>query len=81
MILTPEKIVTLRDRELFSIKKGRRAMKISCRTGVLWLTREGDSADHLIRAGEQLAVPGGGLILISALEDSVFEIGRTARRI
>ncbi len=81
MIPISEKVVTLRGRELFSIKKDSRGMMISCRTGVLWLTRAGDSADHLIRAGEQLSVPGGRLILISALEDSVFEIGRTARRI
>ncbi len=70
-----EKTVHLRDRELFSIKDNCTGMTISCRTGVLWLTREGDCADHLIRAGENLTINGEGLILISALEDSAFEIG------
>jgi hypothetical protein len=71
-----ENVVRLRNKELFSIKENCTGMIISCRTGVLWLTREGDPADHLIRAGEKLTIGDEGLILISALADSAFEIGR-----
>ena len=44
---------------------------ISCSKGVLWLTQTGTPGDHLIRAGEAFPIERPGLVLISALEDSV----------
>lgn len=67
--------VRLRDRELFRMEGNCMGWVVFCRAGALWLTREGDLSDHLIRAGEEFATIGKGLILISALEDSEFEIG------
>jgi len=43
---------------------------ISCRKGVLWLTQTGTPGDHLIRAGEAFSIDRGGVVLISALEES-----------
>jgi hypothetical protein len=47
---------------------------ISCRKGVLWLTQTGTPGDHLIRAGEAFSIDRPGLVLISALEDSVYVV-------
>ena len=43
---------------------------ISCRKGILWLTQTGNPGDHLIRAGEAFFIERGGVVLISALEES-----------
>jgi hypothetical protein len=47
---------------------------ISCRKGVLWLTQAGFPGDHLIRSGEAFPIDRRGLVLISALEDSVYAV-------
>ncbi|HET6488897.1 MAG TPA: DUF2917 domain-containing protein [Syntrophales bacterium] len=44
---------------------------ISCREGILWLTQTGNPGDHLLRAGEAVSIDHSGLVVISALEDSV----------
>jgi hypothetical protein len=47
---------------------------ILCRKGVLWLTQTGTPGDHLIRAGEVFSIDRPGLVLISALMDSVYVV-------
>jgi hypothetical protein len=47
---------------------------ILCRKGVLWLTQTGTPGDNLIRAGEAFPIDQPGLVLISALEDSVYAV-------
>ena len=47
---------------------------ISCRKGVLWLTQTGTPGDHLLRAGEAFSIDRPGVVLISALEASVFAV-------
>ena len=47
---------------------------VSCRKGVLWLTQTGTPGDHLIRAGEAFPIDRPGVVLISALEDSVYAV-------
>jgi hypothetical protein len=47
---------------------------ISCRKGVLWLTQTGNPGDHLVRAGESFPIDRRGLVLISALMDSVYAV-------
>ena len=47
---------------------------ILCRKGVLWLTQTGTPGDHLIRAGEAFSIRRGGVVLVSALEDSVYAV-------
>jgi len=44
---------------------------VSCREGILWLTQAGTPGDHLVRAGESFSIDRTGLVLISALMDSV----------
>jgi hypothetical protein len=45
---------------------------ISCREGILWLTQKDNPGDHLIQAGEAFSIDHPGVVLISALEDSVY---------
>lgn len=37
--------------------------------GILWITMEGDSEDHVLSTGELFEVNGPGLLLLEALED------------
>ena len=38
---------------------------IHCTSGHLWVTIEGESTDHILIAGESLAVPNSGKVLMS----------------
>jgi hypothetical protein len=49
---------------------GKHDRSVYCLYGVLWVTREGNSEDILVRAGETRAIPGCGRLVISALENS-----------
>ena len=40
----------------------------------MWLTQTGNPGDHLIQAGEAFPIERPGLVLISALEDSVYAV-------
>ena len=41
---------------------------LTCMSGVLWITREGNLVDQFLRAGESCEVTAAGMTLISALE-------------
>lgn len=43
---------------------------ITCLTGRLWITQEGDRRDFVLSAGESLRIARGGLTLVSAVEAS-----------
>ncbi len=47
---------------------------ISCRKGILWLTQTGNPGDHLIRAGEDFSIDQSGMVLVSALEESLYTV-------
>jgi hypothetical protein len=42
---------------------------ISCSEGMLWLTRENDSEDHILTPGKDLFLSGKGLCVIEAVAD------------
>lgn len=39
--------------------------KVFCTAGSLWVTFENDHDDHVLLAGEHLAIPGNGKVVIS----------------
>jgi len=39
-------------------------------SGTLWITREGDAADYVLRAGETFRTDASGLIVVQAMEDA-----------
>src|SRR5688572_32855516 len=54
---------------LWSTRMDGRAIDVTCRTGSLWLTREGDSDDVLLREGETWEGQGSGTVVVEALDD------------
>ncbi len=69
----------LRWNELIRLDDNVAGCVISCGEGILWLTQTGNPGDHLIRAGEALMIGQSGVVLISALEDSVFSVAGAKR--
>jgi len=49
---------------------GARPVLLRLERGLLLVTREGDPGDHLLRAGDALALPGRGKVVAWALEPS-----------
>jgi len=51
---------------------------ISCRTGVLWITRGGDAQDYILRAGQVVSIYGNANVVISTFSDAAeFSIQKT----
>jgi quercetin dioxygenase-like cupin family protein len=44
---------------------GRGYERIFCTEGALWVTFENDPVDYVLRAGDHLAIPNGGKMLVS----------------
>ncbi len=43
---------------------------VVCGAGTIWVTRDGEPADHVLSAGEQLRIDGPGRVLIQAFAPS-----------
>ena len=61
----------LRRDELIRLDEDVAGRVVSCREGILWLTQTDNPGDRLIQAGEAISIDRPGVLLISALEDSV----------
>lgn len=59
----------LRDHQIFSIPDAA-GMALECLAGGVWLTFDGDRADHFLQPGERFRVVSAGQAVIQALEDS-----------
>lgn len=59
--------ITLAPGSLVSMRDGA-GTRILCRTGILWVTQEGEIKDTVVRAGEVLTIRRPGRTVISALE-------------
>jgi hypothetical protein len=69
----------LRKGQLASL--GADARVLRCRAGVVWVTREGDARDYVLRTGEELRLEKGGRVVVQAILDAEvrvldFEPGR-----
>jgi redox-sensitive bicupin YhaK (pirin superfamily) len=49
-----------------------RGLLVSCLSGSLWLTQEGDRRDIVLEAGDDALVEHDGLTLLAALSDARF---------
>ncbi|HNR52758.1 MAG TPA: DUF2917 domain-containing protein [Deltaproteobacteria bacterium] len=71
-----------RESEEIRIRKGcvvevphaRQGIRVMCASGMIWLTRENDPADHVMGEHSSLSISGPGLIIMEALEDSVIRV-------
>ncbi|SEM23079.1 Protein of unknown function [Stigmatella aurantiaca] len=68
--------VTLSLGELWSHRMHAPGASLRCHEGCVWLTREGDLSDHVLRAGEALRMEGPGLVVVQALGTARFSVSR-----
>lgn len=59
---------------LIDLKPPESGVRIEVQTGNLWVTQEGDQADHLLGPGESYTVAGRTLVVVQALLCSAFRI-------
>jgi hypothetical protein len=70
-MMKSEKTLRLCRDELIRMRGNQSGTVISCQKGALWLTQTNRPGDHLIRPGEAFSIERPGVVLVSALEDSV----------
>jgi hypothetical protein len=62
-----------------ALPASRNGIRVQVRRGALVVTQAGDPEDHIVRAGEALALPPGGLVVAWALAPSAFAVRDAAR--
>jgi hypothetical protein len=65
--------ITLAKHKMWSIEGDRRGDVISCMSGILWITQEGDLKDYIVEAGRNFWVTKPGTVIVQALDDSQFK--------
>ena len=64
--------VTLDEGAVWSHRVRTGGLRLTCHEGLLWLTREGDSRDEVVRAGRSVCLDGPGLVVVQALRSARF---------
>jgi hypothetical protein len=64
--------VRLQPGTLWSLHLHDEHLTLTCGEGQLWLTREDDPNDHVLRAGDSLPLSGAGHVVVQALRPSRF---------
>jgi hypothetical protein len=64
-----------------ALPAGRNGIRVRVRSGVLMVTQAGDPDDHVVCAGEELALPPGGLVVAWALKPAEFAVREAAQRV
>ena len=65
--------VSLTKYKMWSIEGDRRGDVISCVSGILWITQEGDQKDYALEAGRNFWVTKSGTVIVQALDSSQFK--------
>lgn len=53
---------------------GRKAVRVTCLFGVVWITRAGDPVDHFLARGESVELSGASRTLIAGFSASVVSV-------
>lgn len=72
--------VTLEPGALWSHRMRSGGDTLTCHEGRVWLTREGDSADHVLKAGDSVSLGGAGLVVVQALRPARISLSPTRPR-
>ena len=64
----------LREAEVWSIPVGRGGLSLRCRSGMMWVTQEGDPEDHIITFPGRFETRRPGKVAVVALEPTRFEV-------
>lgn len=51
---------------------------ISCANGSVWVTRDGDSRDMILSAGQKARIDGPGMVVVQAFETSYVAVAANA---
>lgn len=58
------------NRSVFSLNGHVEGVTITCITGSVWITQEGDTRDHVLSSGELFAACRGGQIIVQIIENA-----------
>jgi hypothetical protein len=61
----------LQEQAVIRLTPSRHGITLQCWSGVLWVTQEGDPADHLLAAGETFQTRRAGRVVAQAMESSL----------
>jgi hypothetical protein len=56
------------------LRPGGRGLAVTCRSGTLLVTQEGDALDHVLRPGEAFQSAPRGLVVVWALSDGAVAV-------
>ncbi|MBI5181940.1 MAG: DUF2917 domain-containing protein [Nitrospirae bacterium] len=62
--------IRLQDGAIIRIEGNCNGIRISCNTGIIWVTQENDYEDYFLREGEDFVINRHGLVIITALTDT-----------
>ncbi|MFZ2096366.1 MAG: DUF2917 domain-containing protein [Anaerolineales bacterium] len=65
--------ISLDKHKLWNLEGDRRGDVISCLSGNLWITQEGDLKDYVLEAGQNFWVTRQGTVVVQALEKAQFK--------
>ena len=65
--------INLAKHKLWDIEGDRRGDMLSCLSGTLWVTQEGDMKDYVLEAGQNFWVTKPGSVVVQALENAQFK--------
>ncbi len=57
----------LNSKEVIELGNDLSGTRICCQAGLCWVTLEGDSRDHILRAGSSFEIRSSGRVLVTAL--------------
>ena len=69
--------IQLSKNEGFSLETDGREVVIACTSGVLWVTFERDTRDHLLYPGQRVVARDKGLAVVEARRESDLRVERT----
>jgi len=78
-IRAPSALIGLQAEESLRIESGT-AVQVSCLSGVLWITREGDPTDGFVAAGQSVRLTPRGLTLLTALQPALLRVQDPPRK-
>lgn len=62
--------VRLPARSLLRMQGNCRGVRVLCRSGICWITQEGDSKDYLLERNQNFAINQDGVVVVQALADT-----------
>ena len=65
--------ITLPKHKTWTIEGNRHGDVISCKSGTLWITQEGDQMDYIVEMGRNFWVTKPGTVIVQAMDDSKFK--------